>query len=105
MSLGIVSKTVIWVLLAVGMLPAIYVVLVTFYVLTLEPYVTEGLPQPSAELAKTESHGFTQHALVKVGPLEVKFFPRFWAAGMAVTGAVLLIGGVFILLHVPTPWK
>jgi hypothetical protein len=46
---------------------------------------------------------YTQHAVIKIGAWQLQFFPRFSAALVALAGIVLLLIGLYILLHVPTP--
>ena len=99
---ALLPNVIFWGVIVLGLTASIYLVTTTFYILVVknqEPSQLSTLPGKSAERGQ---YVYTQHASLKVGPLEVQFFPRLGAALVVSAGIVLLITGLFVLLHVPT---
>lgn len=100
---ALIPNVIFWGVIVLGLTPPIYLVTTTFYILVVKHQEPSQISTLTGKSAERGQYVYTQYASLKVGPLEVQFFPRFWAALVAAVGIVLLITGLFVLLHVPTP--
>ncbi|MGE0642538.1 MAG: hypothetical protein AB7P24_02580 [Nitrospira sp.] len=96
------SKAVFWIVLAIGMLPAILLVVSSYRTSGIQDEYEAGVGPKGIEVSEEENILYTHHAALQIGPINLEFFPRFWVAIMCTIGLALFFVGLVILLHIET---
>ena len=95
----VVVKLLIWIVVAIGLAPAVVLGLLTLLVATIE---AATLPAPPANGAVVRSGGDVKVGMVGLGSIGLgSWHPRVWVGLALLAGAALIVAGLVFLLHVP----
>ncbi len=91
-------KLVLWCTTVIALIPTVWLIAASAMVLS---FANDGAPPIAARGAKPGLDAQIHDSYVGVGGLTTAIHPRAWALVAMSVGVLLIVGGMFTLLHVP----
>jgi len=89
-------KALFWCFTIVGLMGPVFLAALTWNSATALPEMDKE-PRPATANAFTLIHTWE----IRLWPLSMGYYPHVWAAAMILLGSVLVVLGIFSILHVP----